>query len=69
MERNPRREGQEVRRRVDRLIRFSVDDPEALVALDDLQLHPVVSPHASHFKQVPFRTIMKFEHAVHESPV
>src|SRR5690606_280272 len=33
------------------------------------QLHPVVVPHVSHFKQVPFRTIVKLWHSVHWSPV
>ena len=32
------------------------------------QLHPVVPPHVSHFKHVPFRTIVKFPHSGHASP-
>jgi hypothetical protein len=30
--------------------------------------HPVVDPHVSHFKQVPFRTSVKFKHSEHISP-
>ena len=33
------------------------------------QLHPVVVPQVSHFRQVPFRTIVKLWHSVHWSPV
>jgi hypothetical protein len=33
------------------------------------QLHPVVVPHVSHFKHVPFRTMVKLLHSVHWSPV
>lgn len=29
------------------------------------QLHPVVVPHVSHFKHVPFRTMVKLWHSVH----
>jgi hypothetical protein len=32
------------------------------------QLHPVVLPHVSHFKHVPFRTNVKFPHSPHASP-
>jgi hypothetical protein len=67
-----RREDHEIGWRVDRLIRFLVDYPEALVPLGDEQVHqlqPVVSPHVSHFKQVPFRTIVKLEQLPQQSPV
>jgi len=70
--RNSRREDHEIRRRVDRLIRILVDDPEALVPLCDEekhQLQPVVSPHVSHFKQVPLRTMVKLEQLPQQSPV
>jgi hypothetical protein len=30
--------------------------------------HPVVLPHVSHFKHVPFRTSVKFKHSEHISP-
>jgi hypothetical protein len=30
--------------------------------------HPVVDPHVSHFKHVPFRTKVKFKHSEHISP-
>ena len=30
--------------------------------------HPVVLPHVSHFKHVPFRTKVKFPHSPHASP-
>lgn len=30
--------------------------------------HPLVEPHVSHFKHVPFRTIVKFWHSGHETP-
>ena len=33
------------------------------------QLHPVVVPQVSHFKHVPFRTMVKLLHSVHWSPV
>ena len=33
------------------------------------QLHPVVVPQVSHFKHVPFLTIVKLWHSVHWSPV
>ena len=32
------------------------------------QLHPVVLPHVSHFKQIPFRTMVKFPHSGQASP-
>lgn len=32
------------------------------------QLHPVVEPHVSHFRHVPFRTMVKFEHSGQASP-
>lgn len=32
------------------------------------QLHPVVLPHVSHFKHVPFRTSVKFMHSGQASP-
>jgi hypothetical protein len=32
------------------------------------QLHPLVLPHVSHFKHVPFRTIVKFPHSPQLSP-
>jgi hypothetical protein len=32
------------------------------------QLHPVVDPHVSHFRQVPLRTSVKFEHSGQASP-
>ena len=32
------------------------------------QLHPVVPPHVSHFKHVPFRTMVKFPHSGQDSP-
>ncbi len=30
--------------------------------------HPVVDPHVSHFKHVPFRTSVKFPHSPQASP-
>jgi hypothetical protein len=30
--------------------------------------HPLVLPHVSHFRQVPFRTIVKFPHSPQASP-
>jgi hypothetical protein len=30
--------------------------------------HPLVLPHVSHFKHVPFRTIVKFWHSGQETP-
>ena len=32
------------------------------------QLHPVVLPHVSHFRHVPFRTSVKFPHSGQLSP-
>jgi len=32
------------------------------------QLHPLVPPHVSHFRQVPFRTSVKFPHEPQASP-
>jgi len=32
------------------------------------QLHPLVDPHVSHFKHVPFLTIVKLWHSEHEMP-
>ena len=32
------------------------------------QLHPVVLPHVSHFRHVPFRTRVKFAHSGQLSP-
>ncbi len=33
------------------------------------QLQPLVLPHVSHFRQVPLRTMVKFEHSEQLSPV
>jgi hypothetical protein len=33
------------------------------------QLHPVVAPHVSHFRHVPFRTSVKLLHSEQASPV
>jgi|GEM_PF-2282617 len=35
---------------------------------DEPQLHPLVEPHVSHFKHVPFRTMVKFPHSEQLSP-
>jgi hypothetical protein len=32
------------------------------------QLHPLVAPHVSHFRQVPFLTIVKLPHSEQASP-
>jgi len=32
------------------------------------QLHPVVPPHVSHFRQVPLRTMVKLPHSGQASP-
>ena len=32
------------------------------------QLHPLVDPHVSHLRQVPFRTIVKLWHSEQETP-
>ena len=37
-------------------------------ALSESQEHPLVLPHVSHFRHVPFRTIVKLKHSVHETP-
>jgi hypothetical protein len=36
--------------------------------LKRLQLHPVVPPQVSHFRQVPFRTMVKLPHSGQASP-
>jgi len=33
------------------------------------QLQPLVEPQVSHFRQVPLRTMVKFEHSEQMSPV
>ena len=37
-------------------------------ALLSTQLHPVVPPHVSHLRHVPFRTSVKLAHSGHDSP-
>ena len=40
--------------------------PQSRVSI--CQLHPVVLPHVSHFRQVPLRTSVKFPHSPQASP-
>jgi hypothetical protein len=40
----------------------------SLVCKDGAQLHPVVEPQVSHFRQVPFRTRVKLAHSGQASP-
>jgi hypothetical protein len=48
--------------------RFSAPAPSYQPGVVESQLHPVVLPHVSHFRHVPFLTIVKFEHSGQASP-
>lgn len=50
------------------LTRHLVSNYASLHTLGSYQLQPVVLPHVSHFRQVPLRTSVKFEHSGQASP-
>ena len=50
------------------LTRLLVPSYPSLHTAAQTQLHPVVLPHVSHFRHVPLRTSVKFEHSGQASP-
>ena len=46
--------------------RYTAPNAEQVLLLH--QLHPLVDPQVSHFKQVPLRTIVKLWHSEQETP-